>query len=459
VSPMPSLPTLSLLPKRGRRTPLLAIAALAVLLPGLAPAQEAADKRTPEEERLRKAMEERDRRAESLRQIQDALAASTGARTKIEAEIAAISGDRAKLDAALLDAARQSQATEDRMTRLEMRLRTLDDSEAAIRRSLQARRGVIAEILASLQRMGRRPPPAVLVRPEDMLTVIRTSMLLGALVPELRGEAETLAGDLQELVRLRGLIASDRDSLRTDLAGWANEQQRLQALVAARKARLVEVEGGLATERARAAELGNQAKSLKDLLDRIESEVASARKAGQELRAAELKELRETQARFAAAGARDPTRIAPKVRFVDARGDLPRPVSGRILKAFNQPDGNGGTSRGVSLVTRPKAVVSAPADGWVSFAGPYRSYGRLLIINAGDGYYLVLAGLDQTSVEVGQFVLAGEPVGTMGDGGGGPGAAEGDRPDPVLYVEFKKDGGSIDPEPWWAKAPSEKVRG
>ncbi|WP_439953313.1 hypothetical protein, partial [Escherichia coli] len=91
--------------------------------------------------------------------------------------------------------------------------------------------------------------------------------------------AETLAGDLQELVRLRGLIASDRDSLRTDLAGWANEQQRLQALVAARKARLVEVEGGLATERARAAELGNQAKSLKDLLDRIESEVASARKA------------------------------------------------------------------------------------------------------------------------------------------------------------------------------------
>ncbi|WP_438801660.1 hypothetical protein, partial [Enterobacter cloacae] len=72
-----------------------------------------------------------------------------------------------------------------------------------------------------------------------MLTVIRTSMLLGALVPELRGEAETLAGDLQELVRLRGLIASDRDSLRTDLAGWANEQKRLQALVAARKARLV----------------------------------------------------------------------------------------------------------------------------------------------------------------------------------------------------------------------------
>ena len=92
----------------------------------------------------------------------------------------------------------------------------------------------------------------------------------------------------------------------------------------------------------------------------------------------------------------------------------------------------------------------------MSFAGQFRSYGRLLIINAGDGYYLVLAGLDQTSVEVGQFVLAGEPVGSMGEKSAGPPGSDGD---PTLYVEFKKDGGSIDPEPWWAKAPSEKVRG
>ncbi len=145
---------------------------------------------------------------------------------------------------------------------------------------------------------------------------------------------------------------------------------------------------------------------------------------------------------------------------------MPRPVSGRLARAFNQPDGNGGLTRGVSFATRPKAVVSAPADGWVSFAGPFRSYGRLLIINAGDGYYLLLAGMDQISVEVGQFVLAGEPIGGMGEGSAGRPGTEGD---PTLYVEFKKDGGSIDPEPWWAKgsgdrgpsntALGEKVRG
>ncbi|WP_420847304.1 murein hydrolase activator EnvC family protein [Methylobacterium organophilum] len=433
-------------------------------LAGAAAAQEA----PAPAEAIQRATEERNRRAESLKQIEEALAASAGSRAAMEKEAAAIAGDRAKLNTALLDAARQAQATEDRMSRLDERLRTLTDSEAAIRKSLDARRGVIAEVLAALQRMGRRPPPAVLVRPEDVLAVIRTSMLLGAVVPELRGEAETLAGDLTELVRVRGLIASDREALKNDLAGWAAERQRLDALVTARKARLAEVESNLAAERQRSAELGVQAKSLKDLVDRMEGQVASVRRAEEAARAAQEKEARATQEKFAAAGTRDPARLTPKIKFAELRGDLPRPVSGVLARGFNQPDGNGGTTRGISLRARPKAVVASPADGWVAFAGPFRSYGRLLIINAGDGYYLLLAGMDQISVEVGQFVLAGEPVATMGDGGSAEvsqapttraSSRDDDRGDPVLYVEFRKDGGSIDPEPWWAKSPSEKVRG
>jgi septal ring factor EnvC (AmiA/AmiB activator) len=301
----------------------------------------------------------------------------------------------------------------------------------------------------------------VLVSPEDMLAAIRTSMLLGAVVPELRGEVDTLAADLAEMIRLRGLIAQDKEGLSNDLAGWAREQQRLQALVAARRARQAEIESGLTAERRRAAELGAQAKTLKDLLDRTEAAVAAAKRTAEEAKAAAEREIRVTQERFAAAGFRDPARLAPKVHFADARGEVPRPVSGRLARGFNQPDGNGGSTRGVSFATRAKAVVSSPADGWVQFAGPFRSYGQLLIINAGDGYYLLLAGMDQISVEVGQFVLAGEPVGNMGEKGAGPTGSDGD---PTLYVEFKKDGGSIDPEPWWAKSPNntvlgEKVRG
>ncbi len=310
--------------------------------------------------------------------------------------------------------------------------------------------------------MGRRPPPAVLVSPEDVLAAIRTSMLLGAVVPELRGEVDTLAADLAEMIRLRGLIAQDKEGLATDLAGWAREQQRLQALVAARRARQAEVESGLSAERRRAAELGAQAKSLKDLLDRTEAEVVAAKRNAEEAKAAAEREVRVTQERFAAAGFRDPARLAPKVHFADVRGEVPRPVSGRI-DARIQPARRKRRydARACRSPRARRRRSPSPADGWVQFAGPFRSYGQLLIINAGDGYYLLLAGMDQISVEVGQFVLAGEPVGSMGEKGAGPSGSDGD---PTLYVEFKKDGGSIDPEPWWAKSPSntvlgEKVRG
>ncbi|SEN14867.1 Septal ring factor EnvC, activator of murein hydrolases AmiA and AmiB [Methylobacterium sp. UNC300MFChir4.1] len=445
--------------KPGSRRARAALALLAAL--SITVAARAETPKPTDPEAIQRANEERERRAENLKRVQDALAASAGQRAQFESEIAAIGSDRAKLDTALLDANRQAQATEDRLSRLEERLKAMSESEAAIRHSLQGRRGIVAEILAALQRMGRRPPPAVLVSPEDVLAAIRTSMLLGAVVPELRGEVDTLAADLAEMIRLRGLIAQDKEGLSNDLAGWAREQQRLQALVAARRARQAEVESGLTAERRRATELGAQAKNLKDLLDRTEAEVAAAKRSAEEAKAAAEREVRITQERFAAAGFRDPARLAPKVHFAEARGEVPRPVSGRVARGFNQPDGNGGTTRGVSFTTRPKASVSSPADGWVQFAGPFRSYGQLLIINAGDGYYLLLAGMDRISVEVGQFVLAGEPVGSMGDRGAGPGGSEGD---PTLYVEFKKDGGSIDPEPWWAKSPNntvlgEKVRG
>lgn len=388
------------------------------------------------------------RREETLRTLEQAIQSAAESRGRLDREIAELKGDRAKLDKALIDAAAGAQATEARMAATEARLTTLDASESGLRRSLDARRGVIGEILAALQRMGRRPPPAVLVRPEDVLAAVRTSMLLGALVPELRGEAETLAADLGELVRLKGLIREEQEALRRDIAGWAGESARLKALVEARQARLGEVERQAATERDKAAALGAEARTLRELLDKTEE--------GRRAVDAQAQAMRE---RFAAA-ARDPARLAPKVSFAETRGVLPLPASGQVVRAFGAPDGGGGTTRGVALSTRPRAIVTAPADGWVSFAGPFRSYGRLLILNAGDGYYLLLAGMDQISVDVGQFVLAGEPVAMMGAGpSASPPPGLPATSDPVLYVEFRKDGGSIDPGPWWAKGPSEKVRG
>ena len=403
--------------------------------------------------------DEKARREETLRAVEEALSGSAEARQRLEREVAAIRGDRAALNERLIATTRAVQEAEERVRAVEGRLRTLGDSEAALRRSLEARRGVLGEVLAALQRMGRRAPPALLARPEDVLEAVRTAVLLGAVLPELRAEAEALAADLAEIARLKDRIAAERDALRRDVATLGAEQNRLSVLIAARQRRVAEAERGIAGEEERAAGLAAQARSLKELIDRMEREVSASRRAAEEAQRATDAQARETRERFAAAAIRDPARLAPKIPFGEARGLLARPVSGETLRGFGEPDGSGGTTRGIAMATRPRAVVASPADGWVAFAGPFRSFGRLLIINAGGGYYLLLAGMDRISVEVGQFVLAGEPVGAMGETASPSPAGPVETKDPVLFIELRKDGGSIDPSPWWAKSQGEKVRG
>ena len=108
--------------------------------------------------------------------------------------------------------------------------------------------------------------------------------------------------------------------------------------------------------------------------------------------------------------------MAPAITFTSARGTLPIPVNGVKIRDFGTSDGLGGTERGISIATRPGAQVTSPCDGWVVYAGPFRSYGQLLILNAGGGYHVVIAGMDRISVDIGQFVLTGEPVAVMGSG-------------------------------------------
>ncbi len=162
----------------------------------------------------------------------------------------------------------------------------------------------------------------------------------------------------------------------------------------------------------------------------------------------------------AAGPAGDPARLKPAVAFSQEKGRLPWPAPGRVVKDYGDPDGLGGQTQGVSLAVAPGATVAAPADSWVAFAGPYRSYGQLLILNAGEGYYMVLAGMERIQVSVGQFVLAGEPVAVMGSGGArAAGSAPIGAGGPVLYIELRKNDNVIDPQPWWAKSNLEKARG
>jgi septal ring factor EnvC (AmiA/AmiB activator) len=377
---------------------------------------------------------------------------------KLEEEIDALGEDRRKLNQSLIDAAARIRAVEERIAATQARLKPLDEQETALRGSLESRRNVIAEVLAVLQRMGRRPPPAVMVRTEDALESVRMAMMLGAVLPEMRQAAEALVGDLSALALVRQDIASERESLTVALAAQSDDRQRVTALIAERQRRQGEIEKSLETERQNAAQLARQADNLKDLIAKLEQSLDPA------TRAARAAARAADDGKVNLAALKDPGRLSPAVPFMSAKGLLKFPVNGIKTRDFGAPDGIGGAERGISIATRPGAQVTAPCDGWAVYAAPYRSYGQLLILNVGGGYHVVLAGMERITVEVGQFVLTGEPVAIMGNG---PQVASTNLAgtnvtgigQPVLYIEFRKDGTPVDPAPWWATTESEKVRG
>ena len=264
-------------------------------------------------------------------------------------------------------------------------------------------------MLAALQRIGRHPPPALMVRPEDALQSVRTAIMLGAVLPEMRVQAEALAADLADLLRIRKEIADEKDRLVRDVAALTEDRQRITLLIQERQKKQAETEKVLEAERQKSLVLARQVDNLKDLIGKVEQGLDSAGRAARSAeRAAEAKDNR-----IDLAALNDPGRLTPAVAFAAARGRLPLPVNGTRIREFGVPDGLGGTEKGISIATRPGAQVTAPCDGWVVYAGPFRNYGQVLILNAGGGYHVVLAGMDRISVDVGQFVLTGEPVAVM----------------------------------------------
>ncbi len=400
------------------------------------------------------AIKQREQELEAAREQQRK---ATELQEKLKADIAAIGQDRSKLNQQLIDIAGQVRSVETRIADAETRLQPLDGRERDIRASLDSRRAEIIEVLAALQRAGRRTPPALLVRPEDALQSLRTAMLLGAVVPELRGRAEKLASDLGELVALRKTISTERDALARDRDKLKEDQTRLTALVDERQRQQAAAEKDMAAEGTRAIALSKQVGDLQGLIAKMEQDLKSAAKAAA---TANLQGAPATvNGKPNLDAFKNPARMSPAVAFASAKGLFSYPVNGSKIRDFGGSDGAGGVQKGISLATKAGAQVTTPCDGWVVYAGPFRSYGQLLILNAGGGYHVLIAGMEHISVNIGQFVLTGEPVATMGSTSQVASILATNASQPVLYVEFRKDGTPIDPGPWWAANEGEKVRG
>jgi septal ring factor EnvC (AmiA/AmiB activator) len=403
---------------------------------------------------LQRRQEETRKELEALSKTMELSAEKVAA---IESSIANTANDSADIRQALIDSATRRQELETRISESEKKIAALGVQEDGIRTSLRSRRGVLAEVLGALERMGRNPPPALLVKPEDALSSVRSAILLGAVVPGMREEAERLVSDLKALSETRNALSTERQSASDAIAANLEEDKRMDLLLAENEKLNTRNTAELESEKKRALELAGQATSLDSLIRSLESEIASVREATERARAEEERQRllseaeREKAKQLAESGVPDKNRIAPAYAFSSLKQKLDFPVAGDVVRKFGDPDGTGHPARGMTIASNAGAVVTAPADGTVVFAGAFRSYGQTIILNVGDNYYVVLTGMDTVNVRQGRFVFSGEPIAAMGEKRVASATAlalETDRP--TLYIEFRNNGTPVDSKPWWA---------
>ncbi|MEM8811700.1 MAG: peptidoglycan DD-metalloendopeptidase family protein [Pseudomonadota bacterium] len=372
-------------------------------------------------------------------------AASEARQRVLRSEITRLKSDQVNIQTALVRSADQvrtlNRSIDDGVRSLQANLAT----QSRLKQALVAGRADLADVLATLQRIGRHPPPALAARPSDALGAIRSAILMGAVMPEIRGRTEKLQQDLATLAALRAEIDRERTALEADAARYGEENARLELLLEEKRNRRSRSEAALSLERERTADLAEKAVSLNGLIESL---------------AAPLLPDNRTDKPDRGIVTRPSPDLFQSVPFADLQGSVRLPADGVPLRRFGDTDSSGEAAKGMALQVIAYGRIYAPADARVVYAGPFRSYGELLILDAGDGYHVVLSGMERIDVGRDQFVLAGEPVGRMGATRyASAGTIDMQSSEPVLYIEFRKGGRSIDPDPWWATPEAEKVGG
>ena len=329
-------------------------------------------------------------------------------------------------------------------------LANLEAEREARLTELASRRQDFYSTLAALQRIAFRPRAAMLATEHSPIDTLRGAMLLSTALPAVENKARAVENFLAELQILSRSIEEEREDLNAATATLKQERLRLSDLIERKQDALSITEAERQAAEARAAELARKAETLRQLMALATKEAQAEDQAASGDDADSLDGASPSASQQAAR-----TLDAPSpVRFLaEEKAQLLLPIDGTITARFGQPiargPNRGQPAKGLTIRAKSSAQVVAPFDGKVVYAGSFRSYGQILIIDHGGRYHTLLAGLHEISAAVGQWVLAGEPIATM---------SPLDNQQPELYLELRRTGEAIDPLPWLADIDS-KVRG
>ncbi len=349
---------------------------------------------------------------QQLQELERALEQSRLRQQELARQAARLAQELGTLRAQLVAAAEAVQQQEARITLINARLDVLRAEEATRSEALMREHRDLAVVLASLARLSRQPPATMVAGQGAAIDLVRSSLLLAAVVPGLQDRAREAVNELVSIRELRRAIAEEQAGLADAYRQLETERRRLAGLLEQKGAEQAQTQTAALAERERVTRMAAEAQDLRELLGRLDAEPGFD------------------------VGPPEGTRP-----FAEARGRLPLPARGKVIRSWGEVDPLGFPARGLTVEIVDGAQVVAPYDGRIVFADAFRSYGQLLIISHGGGYHTLIAGLYRIDGQVGQWLLAGEPVGQ---------ASHGENGKSTLYVELRRNGEPINPLPWLA---------
>ena len=400
--------------------------------------------------------------ADQLKNVEQDLARREAERTKAAAETTRVARELDAARAQEVSLAKEIQDQEESLSSFEARLSELETEGGKRSDALTRRDAQLRATLMALERLALHPADALSLSPLAPDDAVRAAILLRAAVPAIGASTTSLKRELTDLSRTREEITAQQEKVAAGAAALVTKRAKLATMIAAKADQQAKVSARGQALEGQIARLSKEAEDLRALFAKLAEEKtrreAEARKVAEAAAAAAAK----AQAKADAAKDKDQASVVlkappgvsgaesgPPRLFSKARGTLPFPAVGKVVAAFGESApgavAGGLMTRGLTIATRPAATVVSPFDGTVAFAGPFRGYGELLIIEHSEGYHTLLAGLGRIDATLNEKVLAGEPVGSMSNDASA-----------ALYVELRHDGQPINPLPWLARRKSDQ---
>ncbi len=394
---------------------------------------------------------------------------------KLAARQAALARESESLSAELAEVAKKTAYWEEELIQVEITLETLLEESELRREDLVMARQRLSVLTGALLRLSLLPPEILVTRAGALSETVRAGLVMRRLVPQLESQAAKLRHEVADLKSLEVQIEQENAEALQARRALQAEEERLALLLGRRRDLLKVTESERSEAESEAIALARSAKDLKSLIDSAARQVGLgppkvppappkdrrvALTADGRIDQALLKEIiasRPQETVVAVATIQEGDTLRPDERqtappppepaslrdlppLPEELGGMAWPIAGKVSKSFSEGRGD---RQGVRLAGRRGSPVLAPFDGFVVYAGPFRSYGLVLILEHSGGYHSVLAELGLIDALLGQRVVTGEPIGTLSEGSGE--ISE-------LYVELRRNGRPIDPEPWFVRA-------